>query len=112
MYECCLDTTFCQIQSVFFLVFLLLQELDYEAIQSLNLGIVVTNKAEFHKSIKHSYKAQPIPIKINVINVREGPVFPGGTKIIEASEKLQIKQVIGQYQAYDEDTGKPSEQIM
>ncbi|KAM6088538.1 desmoglein-2-like [Chlamydotis macqueenii] len=90
----------------------LLKELDYEKMQSLNLGIVVTNKAEFHKSIKHSYKAQTIPIKINVINVREGPVFPGGTKIIEASESLQIRQVIGQYQAYDEDTGKVAERII
>ncbi|NXS74973.1 DSG2 protein, partial [Pandion haliaetus] len=89
----------------------LVKELDYEKMQSLNLGIVVTNKAEFHKSIKHSYKAQTIPIKINVINVREGPVFPGGTKIIEASEKLQIRQVIGQYQAYDEDTGKVAKRI-
>uniref|UniRef100_A0A8C3TM60 Desmoglein 2 n=1 Tax=Catharus ustulatus TaxID=91951 RepID=A0A8C3TM60_CATUS len=87
------------------------KELDYEKMQSLNLGIVVTNKAEFHKSIKPSYKAETIPIKIKVINVREGSMFPGGTKIIEASEKLQIKQVIGQYQAYDEDTGKVSEHI-
>ncbi|NXM90217.1 DSG2 protein, partial [Oenanthe oenanthe] len=85
--------------------------LDYEKMQSLNLGIVVTNKAEFHKSIKPSFKAETIPIKIKVINVKEGPVFPGGTKIIEASEKLQIKQVIGQYQAYDEDTGKIAERI-
>ncbi|NXF53140.1 DSG2 protein, partial [Oceanites oceanicus] len=92
-------------------VLTLIKELDYEKMQSLNLGIVVTNKAEFHKSIKHSYKAQTIPIKINVINVREGLVFPGGTKIIEASEKLQIRQVIGQYQAYDEDTGKIAEHI-
>ncbi|KFP73528.1 Desmoglein-2, partial [Apaloderma vittatum] len=90
----------------------LVKELDYEKMQSLNLGIVVTNKAEFHKSIKYNYKAQPIPIKINVINVREGPVFPGGTKIIEASEKLQVKQVIGQYQAYDEDAGKIAENII
>ncbi|XP_051630783.1 desmoglein-2 [Manacus candei] len=87
------------------------KELDYEKMQSVNLGIVVTNKAEFHKSIKSSYKAQTIPIKIKVINVQEGPVFPGGTKIIGASEKLQIKQVIGQYQAYDEDTGKIAERI-
>ncbi|KAF1426662.1 Desmoglein-2, partial [Spheniscus humboldti] len=89
----------------------LVKELDYEKMQSLNLGIVVTNKAEFHKSIKHSYKAQTIPIKINVINVREGPIFLSGTKIIEASEKLQIRQIIGQYQAYDEDTGKIAENI-
>ncbi|KAM9302870.1 desmoglein-2 [Morus bassanus] len=90
----------------------LVKELDYEKMKTQNLSIVVTNKAEFHKSIKHSYKAQTIPIKINVLNVREGPIFPGGTKIIEASEKLQIKQVIGQYQAYDEDTGKIAEHII
>ncbi|XP_072708674.1 desmoglein-2 isoform X1 [Ciconia boyciana] len=89
----------------------LVKELDYEKMQSLNLGIVVTNKAEFHKSIKQSYKAQTIPIKINVINVREGPIFPGGTKIIQASEKLEIRHVIGQYQAYDQDTGKIAERI-
>ncbi|NXI99802.1 DSG2 protein, partial [Psophia crepitans] len=88
------------------------KELDYEKTQSLNLGFVVTNKAEFHKSIKHSYKAQKIPLRIHVTNVREGPMFPGGTKIIEASEKLQTAQVIGQYQAYDEDTGKIAERIM
>nr|XP_009932564.1 PREDICTED: desmoglein-2 [Opisthocomus hoazin] len=90
----------------------LVKALDYEKTQIQNLGIVVTNKAEFHKSIKQSYKVQTIPIKINVINVREGVVFPGGTKIIQASEKLEIRQVIGQYQAYDEDTGKPAQSII
>ncbi|XP_035174930.1 desmoglein-2-like [Oxyura jamaicensis] len=89
----------------------LVKELNYEEMQSLNLGVVVTNKAEFHKSIKNSYKAQTIPIKIKVINVREGPVFPGGTKIITASESLQVTQVIGQYQALDEDTGKVATNI-
>ncbi|XP_010140525.1 PREDICTED: desmoglein-2, partial [Buceros rhinoceros silvestris] len=88
------------------------KELDYEKMQSLNLGIVVTNKAEFHKSIKYNYKPQTIPIKVNVLNVREGPVFPGGPKVIEASEKNEIKQVIGQYQAYDEDTGKAAARII
>ncbi|NXY40802.1 DSG2 protein, partial [Ceuthmochares aereus] len=90
----------------------LVKELDYEKMQSLNLGIIVTNKAEFHKSIKHTYKPQTIPIKINVVNVREGPMFPSGPKIIEASEKLQIGQVIGQYQAYDEDAGRTAERII
>ncbi|XP_042725541.1 desmoglein-2 [Lagopus leucura] len=84
----------------------LVKELNYEEMKNLNLGIVVTNKAEFHKSIKNSYKAQTIPIKINVIDVREGLVFPSGTKIIGASESMQVGQVIGQYQAIDEDTGK------
>ncbi|XP_031468681.1 desmoglein-2 [Phasianus colchicus] len=89
----------------------LVKELNYEEMKSLNLGIVVTNKAEFHKSIKSSYKAQTIPIKINVIDVREGLVFPGGTKMIEASESVRVGQVIGQYQAIDEDTGKAAVQI-
>ncbi|XP_065608727.1 desmoglein-2 [Cyrtonyx montezumae] len=89
----------------------LVKALNYEEMQSLNLGIVVTNKAEFHKSIKKSYKAQTIPIRISVIDVREGPVFPGGTKIIEASESLRVSKVIGQYQAIDEDTGKTAVHI-
>ncbi|XP_025003680.2 desmoglein-2 isoform X2 [Gallus gallus] len=89
----------------------LVKALNYEEMQSLNLGIVVTNKAEFHKSIKSSYKAQTIPIRIHVIDVREGPVFPGGTKIIEASESVRVNQVIGQYQAIDEDTGKAAVHI-
>ncbi|XP_068789882.1 desmoglein-2 isoform X2 [Struthio camelus] len=90
----------------------LVKELNYEEMQSLNLGIVVTNKAEFHESIRKSYKAQAIPIKINVINVQEGPKFPAGIKIIEASETMRKNQIIGQYQAYDEDTGKVAERIM
>ncbi|NWI22156.1 DSG2 protein, partial [Crypturellus soui] len=89
----------------------LVKELNYEEIQTLNLGIVVTNKAEFHESIRKSYKAQAIPIKINVINVREGPKFPGGTKIIKISETMRKNQIIGQYQAIDEDTGKAAESI-
>ncbi|NWX88842.1 DSG2 protein, partial [Nothoprocta pentlandii] len=89
----------------------LVKELNYEEMQSLNLGIVVTNKAEFHESIRKSYKAQAIPIKINVINVREGPKFPGGTKIIKTSETMRKNQIIGQYQAIDEDTGKAAERI-
>ncbi|XP_015710969.1 desmoglein-2 [Coturnix japonica] len=92
-------------------VLTLVKALNYEEMRSLNLGFVVTNKAEFHKSIKNSYKAQTIPIKIHVIDVREGPVFPGGTKIIEASESVRVSQVIGQYQALDEDTGKAAVNI-
>ncbi|KGL72650.1 Desmoglein-2, partial [Tinamus guttatus] len=89
----------------------LVKELNYEEMQTLNLGIVVTNKAEFHESIRKSYKAQAIPIKINVINVQEGPKFPGGTKIIKTSETMRKNQIIGQYQAIDEDTGKVAERI-
>ncbi|NXD15544.1 DSG2 protein, partial [Nothocercus nigrocapillus] len=89
----------------------LVKELNYEEMQTLNLGIIVTNKAEFHESIRKSYKAQAIPIKINVINVQEGPKFPGGTKIIKTSETMRKNQIIGQYQAIDEDTGKAAERI-
>ncbi|XP_072184828.1 desmoglein-2 [Excalfactoria chinensis] len=92
-------------------VLTLVKALNYEEMKSLNLGFVVTNKAEFHKSIKKSYKAQTIPIRIHVIDVREGLVFPGGTKIIEVSESVRVSQVIGQYQALDEDTGKAAVNI-
>lgn len=75
------------------------------------MSIVVTNKAEFHKSIKNSYKAKSIPINIKVKNVPEGPVFKPNTLTIEANETMSINQIIATYRAYDEDTGKIAQHI-
>lgn len=78
----------------------------------MNLNIVVANKAAYHKSItSHGYQAQPIPVKINVINVKEGPVFKPQTLVIKANKTMKVNQVIGSFQAFDEDTGKIAERI-
>uniref|UniRef100_A0A7M4FA09 Desmoglein 2 n=1 Tax=Crocodylus porosus TaxID=8502 RepID=A0A7M4FA09_CROPO len=92
-------------------IVMLIKEINYEELQNINMSIVVTNKAEFHKSIKRSYKAKSIPINIKVKNVPEGPVFKPNTLIIEANETMSINQIIATYRAYDDDTGKMAKHI-
>ncbi|KAL8182206.1 UNVERIFIED_CONTAM: hypothetical protein K2H54_047710 [Gekko kuhli] len=90
----------------------LVKEVNYEELQTMNLNIVVSNKAAYHKSIiSRGYQAQPIPVKINVINVKEGPVFKPQTLVIKANRTMKVNQVIGSFQAFDEDTGKIAERI-
>ncbi|XP_061453800.1 desmoglein-2 [Rhineura floridana] len=90
----------------------LVKEINYEELQHIDLNIVVSNKAAYHKSIiTQGIQAKPIPVKIKVENVREGPVFKPQTMIIKTSETMKVSQVIGRFQAYDEDTGKIAEHI-
>uniref|UniRef100_A0A8C9BFW4 Desmoglein 3 n=1 Tax=Phocoena sinus TaxID=42100 RepID=A0A8C9BFW4_PHOSS len=86
------------------------KSLDYEKLQSLQLGIAVRNKAEFHKSIISKYTVQSTSLIIQVINMKEGIVFspPSKTFIVQkgiSGENL-INYIVGSYQAIDEDTGK------
>ncbi|XP_003223578.2 desmoglein-2 [Anolis carolinensis] len=84
----------------------LVKEISYEDLKSADLNIVVSNKAAYHQSIiKQGFQAKPIPIKINVENVVEGPVFKPQTMVIKGNEKMTIGQIIGRFQAHDEDTG-------
>ncbi|XP_038248895.1 desmoglein-2-like [Dermochelys coriacea] len=92
-------------------VLTLVKEINYEEMQSMNLSVVVTNKAAFHKSISSTYKVKPIPVTIKVKNVPEGPVFRPHTMVIKTHETMMINQIIGKYQAYDEDTSKVAEHI-
>ncbi|XP_060631198.2 desmoglein-2-like [Anolis sagrei] len=85
----------------------LVKEMNYEDLKSVDLNIVVSNKAAYHESIiKQGFQAKPIPVKINVENVVEGPVFKPQTMVIKGSEKMTIGQIIGSFQAHDQDTGK------
>lgn len=87
----------------------LLKELDYEEMKHLDLSIIVTNKAPFHKSIKSKYKPTFIPIKVKVKNVKEGIYFKSSTISVRISESMDISsqsQIIGKFQAFDEDTGQ------
>ena len=77
--------------------------------KNLDLSIIVTNKAAFHKSIKDKYKPTSIPIKVKVKNVKEGIYFKSSTirfHTSESMEKLSQGQILGKFQAFDEDTGK------
>lgn len=87
----------------------LIKEVDYETMKNLDLSIIVTNKAAFHKSIKDKYKPTSIPIKVKVKNVKEGIYFKSSTirfHTSESMEKLSQGQILGKFQAFDEDTGK------
>ncbi|XP_036881131.2 desmoglein-2 [Manis javanica] len=89
----------------------LIKEVDYEEMKSLNFSIIVTNKAAFHKSIKNKYKPTSIPFKVKVKNVKEGIHFKSNTISFHTSEsmdKSSQSQIIGKFQAFDEDTGQPA----
>ncbi|XP_060029642.1 desmoglein-2 isoform X2 [Erinaceus europaeus] len=87
----------------------LIKEVDYEEMKHLDFSIFVTNKAAFHKSIQNKFKPTPIPIKVKVKNVKEGIHFRSQTISVQVSEsmnKSSLTQVIGKFQAFDEDTGQ------
>ncbi|XP_072008125.1 desmoglein-2 isoform X1 [Engystomops pustulosus] len=111
-------------------VLMIVKEADYEVLQSAELSVVVSNRAEYHSSIKHLVVGgggggaggaaggagggggKPIPIKVQVKNVREGPVFKPRRKILTIAEgKTVLNKVIGSYQAYDSDTGKVADHV-
>ncbi|KAF5919155.1 hypothetical protein HPG69_003793, partial [Diceros bicornis minor] len=86
-------------------------EVDYEEMKNLNFSIIVTNKAAFHKSVQSKYKPMSIPITVKVKNVKEGIYFKSSTISIRASEsmdKASLSKIIGNFQAFDEDTGQPT----
>ncbi|XP_053107069.1 desmoglein-2 [Hemicordylus capensis] len=90
----------------------LVKEINYEELQNIDLNIVVANKAAYHSSIiSQGYQAKPIPVKIKVENVKEGPVFKPQILVVKASETMKVGQIIGSFQAYDEDTGKIAEHL-
>uniref|UniRef100_J3SC32 Desmoglein-2-like n=1 Tax=Crotalus adamanteus TaxID=8729 RepID=J3SC32_CROAD len=90
----------------------LIKEINYEELQTMDLKITVSNKAAYHKSIiSQVSQVKPVSVKINVENVREGPVFKPQTLVIKTSGTMKINQIIGSFQAYDEDTQKIAERI-
>ncbi|CAK6448036.1 unnamed protein product [Pipistrellus nathusii] len=90
-------------------IVVLVKALDYEEMKHLDFSIVVTNKASFHKSVKNKYKPTSIPITVKVKDVKEGIHFRSSTisvRTSESMEKTSLSQVIGKFQAFDEDTGQ------
>lgn len=95
--------------------------LDYEELKVLNLAIRVSNKAEYYfgsSSTSGSIGGGVIggaitgggktyPIKINVVNQKEGPKFKPTVKVVTISEDsslVTINKVITTYKAIDSDT--------
>ncbi|XP_041647445.1 desmoglein-2-like [Cheilinus undulatus] len=85
----------------------LVKSINYEAMKSLDLGILVRNKVALYQSTSTT-KFITYPLKINVKNQPEGPYFAPKTKTFSLSEggSVKINEIIGYYIATDEDTQK------
>ncbi|XP_060939730.1 desmoglein-2-like protein [Limanda limanda] len=85
--------------------------LDYEELKALNLGVSVANKAAYNfgssSSSSSSATSKSYPVKINVVNQKEGPRFQPGVKVVTISEdqsSIDLKKVFTKYAAIDSDS--------
>ncbi|XP_026169693.1 desmoglein-2-like [Mastacembelus armatus] len=84
--------------------------LDYEELKVLNLEVAVSNKAAYNfgsGSATGPLTSKTYPIKINVLNQKEGPRFQPNVKVVTLSEdhaSHSINKVITTYSAIDSDT--------
>lgn len=87
------------------------QALDYEELKELNLELGVSNKAQYNFGSSYVSSGTLIqkryPLKINVVNQKEGPRFQPNVKVVTLSEDhktISIGKVISTYAAIDSDT--------
>ncbi|XP_073346746.1 desmoglein-2-like protein [Pagrus major] len=89
--------------------------LDYEELKVLNLEVGVSNKAEYNFGSSHTSITQKrYPIKINVVNQKEGPRFQPNVKVVTVSEDhktITLGKVISRYAAIDSDTLKTATNV-
>nr|XP_019957552.1 PREDICTED: cadherin-4-like [Paralichthys olivaceus] len=84
--------------------------LDYEELKVVNLGVGVSNKAQYNfgsTQMSGSIGQKSYPVKINVVNQKEGPRFVPGVKVVTISEdhsSISLKEIITNYAATDSDT--------
>ncbi|MEQ2247675.1 hypothetical protein ILYODFUR_011594 [Ilyodon furcidens] len=92
--------------------------LDYEEIQTLNLAVKVKNEAEYNfgssMSITGASQSKSYPIKINVINQKEGARFHPSVKVVTVSgdkTSISLNKTIVTYAAIDSDTQKTATNV-
>ncbi|KAM9844703.1 desmoglein-2-like protein [Aulostomus maculatus] len=83
--------------------------LDYEEIKTLNLELAVRNKASYNFGSAMTGASVPraYPVKINVVNQKEGPRFQPTVKVVSLSEdhkSISLRDIITNYAAFDSDT--------
>ncbi|XP_077126511.1 desmoglein-4-like [Ranitomeya variabilis] len=90
--------------------------LDYEAMQSANLAILVTNRAAFHYSVMSQYQAKVSSINVQVQNVMEGPAFVPASRFVSIpaglSKEALLQYVLAKMVAMDLDTGGPATNVV
>lgn len=89
--------------------------LDYEEIPNIYLSIGVRNKAEFHHSVVSQFQMHSTPVRIQVLNVREGPTFRPSSMTFSLREGTRgdslMNYVLGTYTAIDTDTGNTATNV-
>ncbi|KAL4665916.1 hypothetical protein H8957_012060 [Semnopithecus entellus] len=89
--------------------------LDYEQAPNIQLSIGVKNQADFHYSVASQFRMHPTPVRIQVVNVREGPAFHPSTMAFSVREGVKgsslLNYVLGTYAAIDLDTGNPATNV-
>ncbi|KAB0390216.1 hypothetical protein E2I00_009730, partial [Balaenoptera physalus] len=88
------------------------KRLDYEQVPNIHLSIRVKNQAEFHHSVASQFRMHSTPVRIQVVNVREGPAFHPNSMTFSVREGIKgnslLNYVLGTYKAIDLDTGNPA----
>ena len=89
--------------------------LDYEQMPNIHLGIGVKNQAEFHHSVASRFQMHSTPVRIQVVNVKEGPAFHPNSMIFSIREGIRgnslLNYVLGTYTAIDLVTGNPATNV-
>uniref|UniRef100_H0X1K9 Desmoglein 4 n=1 Tax=Otolemur garnettii TaxID=30611 RepID=H0X1K9_OTOGA len=89
--------------------------LDYEQAPNIHLGIGVKNEADFHHSIASQFQMHSTPVRIQVVNVKEGPTFHPSSLTFSVPEGIKgdslLNYVLGTYTAIDLDTGHPATNV-
>ncbi|XP_002713485.1 desmoglein-4 [Oryctolagus cuniculus] len=89
--------------------------LDYEQAPNVHLSIGVKNQADFHHSVASQFRMQSTPVRIQVVNVREGPIFHPSSMTFSVREAKTgdslSNYVLGTYTAIDLDTGNPATNV-
>lgn len=102
---------------MFYAFSLNLQALDYEEMKQLHLEVAVSNKAAYNfgsGSISGTTISKSYPVKISVINQKEGPRFQPTVKVVSISEdhsSVFLNKVIATYAAIDSDTLKTATNV-
>lgn len=84
----------------------------------LNLEVAVRNKAEYNfgsQTVILPSVPKTYPVKINVVNQKEGPRFQPAVKVVSVSEdktSISTHTVITNYAAIDSDTLKTATNVM
>ncbi|KAK7945585.1 hypothetical protein WMY93_001313 [Mugilogobius chulae] len=93
-------------------VIMIRKALDYEELKVVNLQVSVRNKAEYDfgsfGTVPGGEFGKGYPIKINVVNQKEGPRFQPSVKVVTISEdrtSVTLNSIITTYAAIDTDTG-------